>query len=777
MSRDQIIVANPLADYLRNQGIQLYGNGDTLTTNRCPKMKHKVGHLCVTVTPSKNLFHCNDCDCGGTILDWRAIQENRSVVDVLRGYRSNGSKPTEPRQIIATYDYHDETGKLLFQCVRYRPKAFRQRRPDGNGGWIWNIEGVRRVLYRLPELLRDMQRGSPVIVVEGEKDVDAVAKSGFPAAVTCNPLGACKWREEFSEILRGATVFVIGDKDKDGRKHVQEVTKSLHRKAKRVAILELPDRDGHTVKDVSDWIAAGGTVGDLAELLETALEWLPNETPPIESGRTDDLQRAFADARPKIRLPGADRLLSDFAADLVQVLRDKEIYCRNGEIVTLTDGDLKLLTPQTFRCWAEKFFVGYRAKIIGENSFVFNVTMSDAEARGTLAAPQFTDALRRIRRVNQVRLPIIGADGKLALLPEGYHAATETLTLQGMNYNLDMPLHVAVDTIRDLISEFRFADGERSQAVSVAATMGLFANQLVPEKSLRPCFILLANAEGAGKTLLAQICMVPTLGSLPIGTKADDEDEVRKAVLTAVREARSVIFMDNLKGRLSSGALEAFLSAPIWSDRKLGVNESITGDNLATVFITGNGLTVSPDIRRRSLFVELHLEDERAEDRKFQRLLDLPTLLEMRPKVLAALWAMVREWDGKDRPLPSRGHSAFSSWAKIVGGIVEASGFACPLATADIVAAADSDGEDMRQLVKAMAVEPTSRAFAELIELAHAHGLFENIIGTNDDGELGRREKTTFSRMLTRYDRRLVLNYRFIVEGKGKTRRYKAEKA
>ena len=54
-------------------------------------------------------------------------------------------------------------------------------------------------------------------------------------------------------------------------------------------------------------------------------------------------------------------------------------------------------------------------------------------------------------------------------------------------------------------------------------------------------------------------------------------------------------------------------------------------------------------------------------------------------------------------------------------------------------------------------------------------GLFENIIGM-DNGELGRREKTTFSRLLARYDRRTVLNYRFSLDGKGHSRRYRVER-
>src|SRR5436189_130430 len=53
--------------------------------------------------------------------------------------------------IVATYDYTDERGTLLYQNVRYEPKDFRMRRPDGTG-WTWNVKGVRRVLYRLPDL-------------------------------------------------------------------------------------------------------------------------------------------------------------------------------------------------------------------------------------------------------------------------------------------------------------------------------------------------------------------------------------------------------------------------------------------------------------------------------------------------------------------------------------------------------------------------------------------------------------------------------------------------
>src|SRR5882672_7763875 len=111
-------------------------------------------------------------------------------------------------RIVKTYDYRDERGELLFQAVRYEPKEFRQRRPDGNGGWIDNLQGVRRVLYRLPELIHsDLKQF--VYVCEGEKDCDNLAAIGLTA--TTSPMGAEKWRPEYSEHLRGRYVVILPD--------------------------------------------------------------------------------------------------------------------------------------------------------------------------------------------------------------------------------------------------------------------------------------------------------------------------------------------------------------------------------------------------------------------------------------------------------------------------------------------------------------------------------------------------------------------------------------
>jgi hypothetical protein len=111
-------------------------------------------------------------------------------------------------KITKTYDYLDEAGNLIFQVVRYEQKDFRQRRPDGNGGWYWNLNDVHRVPYRLPELLRASKQDW-FFIAEGEKDIDRLYNEGMSA--TCNSGGAGKWQNEYNRHFEGRLIAILPD--------------------------------------------------------------------------------------------------------------------------------------------------------------------------------------------------------------------------------------------------------------------------------------------------------------------------------------------------------------------------------------------------------------------------------------------------------------------------------------------------------------------------------------------------------------------------------------
>lgn len=193
------------------------------------------------------------------------IGEKRKIEKAPRAVRSD-------REIVATYLYHNAGNQVIFEVVRYEPKSFSQRRPDGQGGYINNLKGIERVIYRLPQITAAIQRGETVYHVEGEKDADNLIKLDLEA--TTSPQGAGNWKSAMAGYYRGAvTVVIIPDKDAAGREYAREVAADIATLVSHVKMLELP---GDGIKDVSDWIAAGGT----RELLEELVKNTPDYQPP-----------------------------------------------------------------------------------------------------------------------------------------------------------------------------------------------------------------------------------------------------------------------------------------------------------------------------------------------------------------------------------------------------------------------------------------------------------------------------------------------------------------
>lgn len=237
---------------------------------RCPAHDDKQASLSISVN-----------DKGVVLLHCHAGCETQTILAKIGLQMGDLYPPKQAqRRIITTYDYRDAAGKLVYQAVRYEPKEFRQRRSDGAGGWLWNMTGVQRVPYRLPELLSS----SPdewVFIVEGEKDADNLHR--ISCVATTNVGGAGKWLPEYNQYLAGRKVCILPDNDHAGLDHAAKVHATLNGIAADVRVLALP---GLAAKeDVSDWLSRGGTRDELLSLVETAkraIEVIEQATEAIE---------------------------------------------------------------------------------------------------------------------------------------------------------------------------------------------------------------------------------------------------------------------------------------------------------------------------------------------------------------------------------------------------------------------------------------------------------------------------------------------------------------
>ncbi len=162
--------------------------------------------------------------------------------------------PNAMRMIVDKYDYVDLDGVLRYQVCRFMPKDFRPRVPAGSG---WRegagcMDGIERLPYRVTEILSS----DYVIVVEGEKDVDALRAAGYVATTKCGGVQR-SWEPSALQYFRDRDVYVVPDNDVAGIRGAEKTCAALVGVARSVRYAPLC-ADMPAKSDVSDWMAAGG---------------------------------------------------------------------------------------------------------------------------------------------------------------------------------------------------------------------------------------------------------------------------------------------------------------------------------------------------------------------------------------------------------------------------------------------------------------------------------------------------------------------------------------
>ena len=598
--------------------------GDGYLTH-CPAHPDHNPSLSLSDSNGKTLFHC------------LAACSQEAVFEALKNRglfpSDNGGKPRF--NVDKAYDYQDATGKLVFQVCRLTPKDFRQRRPDGAGGWLWNLKGVDRIPYRLPELIK----ADTAYIVEGEKDADNLVALGLSA--TCNPGGAGKWRHEFTQHLNGKRVIILPDNDEPGSAHALTVARELHGIATSVKIVELP---GLPEKgDVSDWLQGGGTVEQLQAMADAASEFAPGTT--LAPAKNQDSKEKCP--------PQAGGLLDLSAGAELFHTPDHD-----GFAVIPVNGHLETwpIRSKMFLNWLLRRFYDAQGKPPG--------TQALQEALGVLTARAQFDGPE-----NPVSIRVGEHDGNIfvdlgndswqsvAITPTGWGVTSDPpLRFRRSRGMLPLPHPIAggsIDELRPFINISSDDDWKLLVSWLVAA---------LKAKGPYP-MIIFQGEQGSAKSTHARVLRnLIDPSTAPLRAEPRDGRDLMIAANNSW-----VLSYDNLSGirpwladafcRLSTGG--GYSTRELYTD-----GDEALFDAQRPIILNGiDAIVARADMLERSLILHLPQikDDDRRTEREFWRSFD-----QSRPRILGALFdavsAALRNFDHVDLPKKPR-MADFAQWA------------------------------------------------------------------------------------------------------------------
>lgn len=706
-------------------------SGDGCIQGLCPF--HDDHHPSLGVNLKTGTWECF-VGCGkGDVFAYLMRRSGRSFKEVLYDLGDNLGleRPTATtlNTRTAVYQYRDEHGTLLYEVLRKPGKKFSQRRPDGQGGWTWDLKGVRRVLYRLPEVLSRLNE--TVYIVEGEKDVDRLVNLGLLA--TTNSCGSAPWLAAYSEVLRDRDVVVLPDNDAPGQKRAEEIAQSLAGIAASVKVVPLPGVP--ETGDISDWLDAGHDVGELHALVAS--------TKPVH-----------ADADPMVKNVRPVIIINNRQS--IEVIRNiwtathaandpPELFLSSGQLVRLSPAaDRPIIQPLD-----EHSAFGHLMRVAswyreGKNGLV-DADPKKTFARDILANPDpYLPPLDAI-----ITAPVFDAECRL-LNESGYHRDARLW----LHLDVDMqeiavpdrPTAADLEVARsllcdDLLVDFPFtADSDRAH--TVAALMQPFVRPMIGGST--PLYLIEAPLPGSGKGLLADLITYPCMGeAVGSTTVTRDENETRKKITSLLRRGHPVILIDNLDGGLSSSQLASAITATRWEDRALGTNNMVSLPNRALLLASGNNPALSQEIARRSIRIRLSPEEEQPWKRTvFKHPAIREWALQNRRELVRAILTIIRSWMWAGRPEGQQVLGSFESWSRIVGGIVGHLGLPGFLSDADeFYTAADSETGEWSALVAAWWEQHKGSPVGAgvLLELAKANELVSfAYVGQSDPSQRAR---------------------------------------
>ena len=425
----------------------------------------------------------------------------------------------------------------------------------------------------------------------------------------------------------------------------------------------------------------------------------------------------------ELLLDGHGRSISNLSKDIAELLQDKYIlfYRPNSRQIVevgkiklhntgeeLYTGFINIKDKRLITLLEEYSNVGYiRNTRKGE---IFEIkSLSPTKADIVLCSRILEQALPQIERIFPIPLPIM-YKGKLTFPKKGFDQRFSSWRPHDSPDIEDpkMDIKKAKEIIDNIFCEFCFRS-KQDKTNAIAGLLTPFLRGLFVDFNTRtPVFFYLGNRERVGKDYCAGITGIvydgQALDDNPVSSgdrKENNNEELRKKITSALISGRKRMHFANNKGYINNAILEQVSTSKVYSDRLLGKNDLINLPNEMDFSLSGNvGVSYTPDFANRCRFVNLFLDIEDANSRKFDNPLLHEWILKSRGKILSALYSLVKNWIKDKKPEGSIPFASFPNWASICGGIMESAGYdsPCTIDKESLELAGDSETSDMKQL-------------------------------------------------------------------------------
>lgn len=570
--------------------------------------------------------------------------------------------------IVGEYTYTDSKGTPVFLVRKWSNGSDKAVRP--HVWWPraqkWNL-GVKaedgsspdRVLYRLTKIL---ESEGPVICVEGEKDVHTAERLGFVATTTMMGSKNVYQVKDWSA-LKGRDVIIVPDFDDAGRAYVNGLKQQLGKVARSIKVLDLgyTDPERERGKDLSDWVAEGGTREKLLALVD-ATEIDQDASKPHVVTNDRDPQEVDLEVL-EILLGCCDYYSSDDnVVQLVEAVTGDTIVraVSSAEMATTIQENLQLVKE----IYSPKLETTIKKPHRPEPALI------------NAAFVNLQRALPRLNRVVQV--PFFDREGRLVSTP-GYNESTGTYLAQKVAYKVpeaptDEQIQEALKLlVEELLGEFWWAD-ETSRTHAVCSCLQPFIIDFLNDCT--PAYLSAANRPSCGKTYLAQVISRITqgVGAKEISqSKGLDNAELEKKVNSILLLGDQTIIIDNVKSQLEEYWLLNYLSSNLMSVRIFGTTSVRVIPNKHLWFITANTPKLCVEITRRTVPMTLFVpwEIENPSERDFEKR-DLKRWVSSnRKRLIEACLTILQAWMKAGAPTTNHHLDSFGRWAQIMGGICE----------------------------------------------------------------------------------------------------------